>query len=191
MVSRKDVVRYLVNEYYGNDVGKAAKATQFTKQQIGNWMKKGGHHEPQKRNVGKLMYRTFAPGFTVITEYKPLDASGQAKIHAQLRAMLKGHEKASGIYAFYDSMANLVYLGKTKHNLLAECYQQLGKAVQTHVFPKGAKQPKKRTDVVRYVSAYCVRDTEFEDYAKHVESLILRISKPILNTNIGKLQKAI
>jgi hypothetical protein len=44
--------------------------------------------------------------------------------------------------------------------------------------------------MVPYISAYSVNKSEFEDYAKHVEVLILRIRKPPLNTNSGKLEKA-
>ena len=96
----------------------------------------------------------------------------------------------SGLYAFCDSMATLIYLGKSDGHLLEECYNRLRATLNKHVFPKGAKHPKTRLDVVRYVSAYFVRDSEFEDHAKHVEALILRISKPILNTNIGELRRA-
>jgi hypothetical protein len=87
-------------------------------------------------------------------------------------------------------MANLIYLGKSDGRLLEECYNQLRAILNKRVFSKGAKQPKTGLDVVRYVSAYYVRDSEFEDHAKRVEALILRISKPILNKNIGTLRKA-
>ncbi len=43
---------------------------------------------------------------------------------------------------------------------------------------------------VRYLSAYEVRKSEAGDNARHVESLILRISKPRLNKNIGTLKEA-
>jgi hypothetical protein len=136
------------------------------------------------------MHRAFAPEFRVIAEYAPIETSGsEASVHKQLATTLKGHEKASGLFAFYDSMANLIYLGKSDGNLLAETYQQLKASVKKS-FPKGAQQPECRIDVVRYISAYYVQSSVFEDYAKHVESLILRISKPVLNSNIGKLKKA-
>ena len=86
-------------------------------------------------------------------------------------------------------MANLVYIGKSDGNLLAEIYQQLNAQVKKP-FPRGARQPEHRLDVVRYISAYYTQPSIFEDYAKHMESLILRISKPTLNANIGKLKKA-
>jgi hypothetical protein len=136
------------------------------------------------------MHCAFAPEFRVIAEYVPIQTAGsEASVHKQLAATLKGHEKASGLFAFYDSMANLVYLGKSDGNLLEETKQQL-KADVKKSFPKGVSQPESRLDVVRYISTYYVQRSDFEDYAKHVESLILRISKPVLNTNIGKLEKA-
>lgn len=45
-------------------------------------------------------------------------------------------------------------------------------------------------EVVRYISAYDVGTVDWDDFPKHVESLVLRISKPKLNTNIGTLRKA-
>jgi hypothetical protein len=65
---------------------------------------------PQKGNIGWLMHRAFNPEFKVITEYEPIETSGSdTTVHAQLRKIFKGHEQGSGLYAFYDSMANLIY----------------------------------------------------------------------------------
>lgn len=47
-----------------------------------------------------------------------------------------------------------------------------------------------RHQVVRYISAYDVKSSESCDYPNHVESLILRVSKPIMNKQIGTLDKA-
>jgi hypothetical protein len=47
-----------------------------------------------------------------------------------------------------------------------------------------------RHQVVKYISAYEVKIFENFDYPKHVESLILRISKPIMNKQIGLLDRA-
>jgi hypothetical protein len=185
MVNRKYIVRYLVEQYYEGDASEAAGAAGFASHQVTSWIE--GRSKPQTKNIGRLMHRTFAPEFMVIAEYKPIDASG--RIQNQLKKILKGHEKASGLYAFYDSMANLIYIGKSDGNLLNECYQQILKGINGNVFPRGAEQPEKRIDVVRYVSAYYVQGSDHQDYAKHVESVILRISKPILNANIGRLKK--
>lgn len=188
MASRNDVVRYIVDNYYQKDPSKAAAASGYTAQQIKGWI--GDKNTPQSYSVGLLLHGAFAPQFQVIAEYVPIETSGsQTSVSAQLTKIFKGHEKASGLYAFYDSIADLVYLGKSDGNLLFECRNQLNAALKKGVFRKGARQPQTRLDVVRYVSAYYVQGSDFEDYAKHVESLILRISKPVLNTNIGSLQK--
>jgi hypothetical protein len=67
MVSRNDVVRYLVDEFYGGDAAKAARATGHTKQQVDWWIK--GKHQANKRNVSKLIFFAVVPEFKVITEF--------------------------------------------------------------------------------------------------------------------------
>jgi hypothetical protein len=188
-VTRNDVVKFIVDEFYDNDVDAAAKATSYTKWQIQNWI--DGKNKPQKRNLEWFLHTTFVPEFEIIAEYAGVDAAGETTIRTQISKILKGHEKCSGLYAFYDSMASLIYIGKSDGNLMNECYQQLkAELKQGNLFPSGAKQPKYRYDVVKYVSAYRVNGGDAEDFAKHVESLILRISKPRLNKNIGSLQHA-
>lgn len=61
-------------------------------------------------------------------------------------------------------------------------------AIRERILPRGAKQPKKKRDAIRYLSAYEVLGSDVGDNLKHVEGLILRISKPRLNKNIGKLK---
>jgi hypothetical protein len=188
MVSRNDIVQYLVDQYYNGDAGKAAKATGRTKQQVQWWLDRT--HQPRQNNVSQLLFYAVVPEFKVITEFTLLRRpTARVKLRGRLARILKGHEYASGLYAFYDSMANLIYLGKSDGNLLAECYQQIKASIPAGTLPKsiGAAQ---RFDVVRYISAYSVPPSEHADYAKHVEGLILRISKPRLNKNLGTLQQA-
>jgi hypothetical protein len=187
VANRNEIVKYLVAECFGGDIDKVCLVTGFTKQQVTWWLE--DRNQPNASNVSYLMHRAFAPEFRVIAEYVPIQTSESENIHKQITNILKGHDKASGLYAFYDSMANLVYIGKSDGNLLAETYTALKRKVDKP-FPKGARQPKCRLDVVRYISVYYTQPSIFEDYAKHMESLILRISKPALNTNIGKLEKA-
>jgi hypothetical protein len=188
VANRNEVVRYLVAECFGSDIDKVCSVTGFTKHQVTGWLE--DKNQPQAGSVSFLMHRAFAPEFRVIAEYVPIGASGsEVSVRKELTTILKGYEHACGLYAFYDSMVNLIYIGKSDGNLLGETYQQLKNAVNKS-FPKGVQQPEHRLDVVRYLSAYYVQESIFEDYAKHVESLILRISKPVLNSNIGKLKKA-
>ena len=184
---RGDIVRYVVETECQGDVGKAAALTGFTQQQINSWIQ--GTTQPQADSMGAFLYNVFAPEFHVIAEYVPIDTSASEVVRSQLAKIFQGHEKASGLYAFYDSMANLIYIGKSDGDLRGECSRQLEASIGEGYFPKGAKSPKKRIDVVRYVSAYYVKTTEYDDFAKHIEALILRISKPILNSNIGELPR--
>jgi hypothetical protein len=137
------------------------------------------------------MHHAFEPAFTIIAEFKPIEYNGTVQgVHGQLSTIFKGFHQASGVYAFYDSSGNLLYLGKADGRLLAEVYTQIKAKVTKTAFPRGAPHPKTRLDMVRYVSAYGVNKSEFEDYAKHVEAIILRIRKPPLNSNSGKLEIA-
>lgn len=189
MLSRHEIIKYLVDEYYGGDAGEAAKSTGQTKQQVEGWLDKT--HQPHKRNVSRLIYFSVVPEFKVITEFalfrKP---TKRVKLLRRLSIILKGHENASGLYAFYDSMANLIYLGKTDGNMLGEVYQQIKTTIPVGILPKAISKDAKRFDVVRYISAYSIPTSDHADYAKHVEGLILRISKPRLNKNLGTLQPA-
>jgi hypothetical protein len=185
MATRNEIFEYLVKEYYGGSTSKVSKATNFSVQQIKSWI--DGKTQPQKDTIEYLIHKIFTPEFQAIFEFEEFNPEKETR--AQLRNLFKGHEKKSGIYSFYDSMANLLYLGKAA-NLLEETISAIQRPVQVS-FPKELKiKPQKRTQVVRYVSAYDVGESNWVDFPKHVESLILRISKPPLNKNIGSLAKA-
>ena len=59
MVSRNDIVEYLVEEFYDHEAAKAAKATGYTKQQLDWWLTK--KHQPRKANVSKLIFFAVVP----------------------------------------------------------------------------------------------------------------------------------
>jgi len=129
----------------------------------------------------------YTPEFKVVKEFYEINPS--EKIKTQLNAMFEGHENRAGVYAFYDAMANLLYVGKAT-NLLQETYLAIRREDLVK-FPAGIKNKmQKRFELVKYVSAYDVETNEHWDYPKHVESLILRISKPRLNKQIGILEQA-
>jgi len=189
VVSRNDIVKYLVDEFYDGDAGRAAIATGHTKQQINWWLTKT--HQPHKANVGRLIFFGVVPEFKVITEFALIkQPTPKTTLHKRLATILKGHEKASGLYAFYDSMANLIYLGKTDGNMLGEVYQQIRAKISAGILPKPVASDARRQDVVQYISAYSIPPSHHADYAKHIEGLILRISKPRLNKNLGALKSA-
>lgn len=185
MHQRNAVLKYLIDECFGGDLLKASEKSGYTVQQLQAWVK--GERVPQKFAIKYIIHKLFVPEFKVIVEFEEFDPAGE--VRAQLKKMLSGHETSCGIYAFYDGMGNVLYVGKAT-NLLEECYQTIRRDVPVQ-FPAGIKKkPEKRYQVIRYVSAYYVGDSNLMDYAKHVESLILRISKPILNKKIGHIEKA-
>ncbi len=185
MTTRTEILKFVIDEYYQGDPKNAATATGYSIAQINAWL--SGKHEPQKTKIEFIIQCAFVPEFKVIAEFFVYDY--QKPLQTQLKQMLGDHASDPGIYAFYDSMANLIYVGKAT-KLLREIGAALNRTVHV-TFPKGIKDvPQKRTEIVTYVSAYDVGKVKWSDFPKHVESLILRISKPLLNKNIGTLQKA-
>lgn len=185
MVTRSEVLNYIVDEYYDGSPETAASASGYSVNQIKNWI--SGSRNPQKNTIEYLIQCAFVPEFKVIVEYAEFNY--QAPLQTQLKKMLGAHTLNPGIYAFYDSMGNLLYLGKAT-KLLSEMSSAINRKVHV-TFPKGVlNTPKLRTEIVKYISAYDVGVVKWTDFPKHVESLILRISKPLLNKNIGSLQKA-
>lgn len=185
MVTRTDVLNYIVDAYYEGSPTKAAEVSGHSVNQIKSWL--AGTRIPQKVTIEYLIQCAFVPEFKVIAEYAVFD--NRKPLQTQLKLMLGSHTRNPGIYAFYDSMGNLLYLGKAT-KLLSEMSSAIGRKVHI-AFPKGvANAPTLRTEIVKYISAYDVGAVKWTDFPKHVESLILRISKPLLNKNIGSLQKA-
>ncbi|MFM9900833.1 MAG: hypothetical protein ACKVOT_07440 [Polaromonas sp.] len=185
MASRSEFFQFIIEEYYKNDLKHAAFVTGYSAAAINAWS--SGKKTPQKATISYFLQCAFVPEFRVITEYSEFDP--HVAVQTQLKKMLGEHTKDPGIYAFYDSFGRLVYLGKAT-SLMAEIISALGRPV-TISFPKGVKHlPETRKEVIKFISAYDVGATDWGDYPKHVESLILRISKPILNKNIGSLDKA-
>jgi hypothetical protein len=189
MDERRVVVAWALRELYDNDLQGASKATGFTVQQLTAW--RDGTYKPQKKNISRLMHPAFEPDFAIIAEFKPIKHDGTIEgVHGELSKILRGFHKASGVYAFYDSSGSLLYLGKADGRLLNESYQRIRTKLTKAALPKVARQPKTWLPMVRYISAYKVNKSDIKDYAKHAEALMLRISKPPLNTNSGKLDKA-
>jgi len=185
MSDRNSVFRYLLNGYFHGDIEEISYKTGFKKSDLIAW--RDDVKTPQQKSLVYLLNVSITPEFKVVFEFVEIDSNNP--IFPQLKTIYQGHEHRSGIYAFYDGMANLVYIGKAK-NLLGETYSALGRNHEI-VLPAGIKnKDTKRYHVVRYVSAYEVKIVNGFDYPKHVESLLLRISKPIMNKQIGHLEPA-
>lgn len=185
MISRSDVLKYIISDYYQNDIDRAAELSGYKKSTIENWI--SGLRTPQKVTLEYFIQCAFVPEFKVISEFSEFES--EKPLQTQLKSILGHHANHPGIYAFYDSMGNLIYIGKATR-LLSEISSAIKRPI--HIgFPKGVKKiPKCRSEIVKYISAYDVGGARSSDFPRHVESLILRISKPLLNKNIGFLSKA-
>ena len=185
MNERVVTLKYILSQFFKDDIDEIVDVTGYSKSVIDAWMK--GKVVPNHTTISYVISCIFTPQFTVVEEFYEIDPN--QTILTQLKKMYKGHEHRSGIYAFYDSMANLLYVGKAI-NLLEETYSALRRDSEIH-FPAGIKNKTvQRHQVVRYISAYDVKSFDDFDYPKHVESLILRISKPRMNKQIGILDRA-
>ena len=184
-VNRNEILKYFVETYFGSDLQKVEAVTGYTVAQLNSWI--SGSVTPMKVTIEYMLHCIFTPEFKVIFEFAEFDPN--KKIKPQLREMLGAHSENPGIYAFYDSIGNLLYIGKAT-NLLQESYDSIRREVSLS-FPSGIKSaPEKRYEIVRYVSAYDVGNSNWMDYPKHVESLVLRLSKPPLNKITGGLEPA-
>ena len=185
MNERVVTLKYILSQFFKDDIDEIVDVTGYSKSVIDAWMK--GKVVPNHTTISYVISCIFTPQFTVVEEFYEIDPN--QTILTQLKKMYKGHEHRSGIYAFYDSMANLLYVGKAI-NLLEETYSALRRDSEIH-FPAGIKNKTVQLhQVVRYISAYDVKSFDDFDYPKHVESLILRISKPRMNKQIGILDAA-
>lgn len=184
MINRCEVLKYIIENYYGT-AERASEISGYSKAQISGWL--DGARAPQKQTIEYLIQCAVMPEFKVIAEHSSFD--GDKPLQTQFKSMLKNHINSPGLYAFYDSLGGLLYVGKAK-KLMPEMISAIKRKVHID-FPKGVKaRPSSRTEVVRYVSAYDVGTAKWGDFPKHVESLLLRISKPRLNKNIGYLARA-
>lgn len=184
MATRSEFFDFVIREYYGNSKG-AARRTEYSEKIIDQWRR--GEPVPQRSTIEYFIGVAFVPEFKVICEFGPFDHA--KPLLTQLKGMLGHHKDDPGIYAFYDALGNLLYVGKAT-KLLGEINAAICRKIDVS-FPKGIKnKPATRKEVVRYISAYDVGSSSLKDYPKHVESLLLRISKPPFNKNIGNLDRA-
>ena len=185
MHERTIIIKYLYREKFNSCIETMSDTTGCTRQQISKWI--AGETIPKKETIDFITVCIYIPEFTVVEEFYEIDSKEEIK--PQLRSLFRGHEDRSGVYAFYDGMANLLYVGKA-YNLLEETYSAIMREDEVK-FPAGIdNELVRRFNLVKYVSAYDIATNEYWDYPKHVESLILRISKPKLNKQIGILEYA-
>ncbi len=180
-----ELIDYLVSEYFEDDEKRFGTQTNYTLQQIRSW--RSGAKKPHAATLRWLLSTTLAPEFSVACEFKKVKLNAKSDISSQLDQALGAHGSKCGVYAFYDSMCNVIYVGKASTSLKSEMYQQLRLKLGIN-FPKAVKSsPTERWEATAYVSAYEIPSVEHLDYPKHVESLTLRLSKPVGNKVLGTL----
>lgn len=185
MQDRTVVIQYLFNEKFNSCSATMSEATGYPISQINRWI--NGSTIPNIETLDYISMCIYTPEFKVVDEFFEINSTEPIK--TQLNKLYSGHEERAGVYAFYDTMANLLYIGKAS-NLLQETYSAIMREDEI-TFPAGIKNKTlKRHELVKYVSAYDVGTNNHWDYPKHVESLVLRISKPRLNKQIGILERA-
>lgn len=187
--STASLINFLIDEYYDGEIDLMVKRVGYSKQQVEYWSR--NERKPQKATLRWLLSATIAPEFKVACEFSPVNLATKSSISKELARVLGKHKSNSGIYAFYDSMCNVIYVGKASASFRAEMYQQL-RATLDIVFPKAVRHsPKERWEAVGFVSAYEIPSVEHLDYPKHVEALVLRLSKPVGNKVLGRLSISI
>lgn len=182
---RRDFFCYVFHEYFGGDFLLFSETTGYSSAQARKWI--SGEIAPRKPTLDYILHSRFAPEFKIVCEFKEID--GEKPTLTQLKKHLGSHVNEPGIYAFYDARAQLLYLGKAV-KLLQEVYNALMQRADVVILPSGiTNKRRQRWELVTYISAYYVPASSHRDHPKHVESLMLRISKPPLNKQIGKLSK--
>jgi hypothetical protein len=178
-------VRYILKKHFDSDVTKLSKVAEIPVQTLKQYI--NDEVEPNASTTEFIMHLAYTPEFSIICEFArvPLNVGT-----AWIATILGGHASATGIYAFYDSMARLSYLGKAATNLSGEIYSAMTRSY-VNKMPSGINDVAcQRRDVIHYMSAYRIKAFDSWDYTKHVESLILRISNPPMNKQSGTLARA-
>lgn len=182
---KQEFINYLFEHYFHSDAKRFAEMTGYSELQLQHWC--SGKQSPRKATLDYIMHCRFSPDFQIVCEFK--ETGNEKPTKAKIKKLLTNHYDEPGIYAFYDSRAQLLYVGKA-----TKLGQEIGAAltgrVDLVILPSGNRNREKtRWELVTYISAYSVPSSSHRDHPKHVESLILRISKPPLNKQIGRLTK--
>lgn len=182
---KQEFITFIFNNYFEGDMNHFISVTGYSAAQMRNWL--SGKQSPHKVTLDYILHQKFSPDFQIVCEFKEI--GGDAPTMPQIRKYLGNHSEEPGIYAFYDARAQLLYIGKAT-KLRQEIYAALIARADVVSFPAGiTNKVKPRWELVTYFSAYSVPSGSQRDHPKHVESLMLRVSKPPLNKHIGKLDK--
>jgi hypothetical protein len=163
----------ILEEDFSIKIGPATKS---------QWRKKKRISPTILRNaLNKMRAQTLERAIVPIAEYHYLDDDHGKSVNSlanrinneRLIVKLQGQE--GGIYAFFDSTGELVYVGKTTKNLFTEIQQRYsGKKIHFRTLSKKGKS-KWNTwavkDVAQFISAYGVDKA----FATNVEALLTRL----------------
>ena len=107
MIDRCEVLKYIVNNYFGS-AKKASDVSGYSQAQISSWV--SGARSPQKPTIEYFIQCAFVPEFKIIAEYA--DFNREKPLQNQFKVILGEHSIHPGLYAFYDSLGGLLYIGK-------------------------------------------------------------------------------
>lgn len=178
-------IRYLCDFHYSSNVVKFSEAIGISARTIESYINET--KTPHNSTMSYIFHSLYTPEFAIIVEYAPIEFDTKKK---DLDSLLGENGDKTGIYSFYDSSGNLCYIGKASVSLKNEIWQSLRQKYDIPSPPELRKRMTRRKDVVRYISAYYIKVFETIDYARHVESLFLRVGKPKMNKISGSLEKA-
>jgi hypothetical protein len=104
MTTRSEILNYIIKEYYSKDLNLASDLSGYNTATIKGWL--AGTRTPQKNTLEYFIQCAFVPEFKVIAEFAEFDS--RKPLQTQLKTILTEHWAHPGIYAFYDSMGNLI-----------------------------------------------------------------------------------
>ena len=100
------LVNYLVKQFFNGDVKRFAEQVEYTENQVERW--RSGKQKPQKPTIQWMLSAAIAPEFRIACEFEPVNLTAQTEISSVLKRALGTHAGKTGVYAFYDSMCNVI-----------------------------------------------------------------------------------
>ena len=164
-------VMNLLKDFSGLADGRFAQACGKTHANMSGYL--SGALVPGKRVIKSAVEHLYEWNVRPLMEIEPVPAN------------LNTLPTEAGIYVFYDSGGNVVYIGKAT-NFRAEVRQTLGRKIPVaiRIGPTLEKERPKMKDLVEMMSLYRISSSRLRH---NLESLLLRIfANQTHNSNIGK-----
>jgi transcriptional regulator with XRE-family HTH domain len=185
----------LQEEYGAVTQAALAKALGVTQPTISNWVNGG---EPSKTNLKLLVEyfrdhhaRTLIKPILEFQPITPVQLSNEWRFSAEKLIVEELKDKLSGkkgIYLFYGSTGEVLYLGKTENSLYNEAKQRLKARPNRPVYAPVKGKELQMGAMAQYISAYAV---SIPAAIKNVESFMLRaFANELRNRNGGNFKLA-